>query len=230
MTTVTEISVAAADVALAKTFEAAPDLQLRVKSVVGDGPAQTMPLVWLNGDDPEAIEEALESDPTVEDATRLLEDPEGGEWLYKLEYAQSVIDRCGVIFDYDGTILDARCAGGRWTFRLLFPDRDDLSNAMGILEEDGVRVDVKRMIDAGRDADLEASAALTDAQEEAITEAYRQGYYDVPRAISLEELAAELDISHQALSERLRRANKVLAGEQLEEADADADAPTIPAE
>jgi len=72
------------------------------------------------------------------------------------------------------------------------------------------------MVEAGQDEELETTAALTEPQQEAIAEAYRQGYYDVPREISLEELANELDISHQALSERLRRANRVLAGEQLD--------------
>ncbi len=73
------------------------------------------------------------------------------------------------------------------------------------------------MVEASQDEALETTAALTEPQREAIAEAYRQGYYDVPREISLEELANELDISHQALSERLRRANRVLAGEQLDD-------------
>lgn len=36
-----------------------------------------------------------------------------------------------------------------------------------------------------------------------------------------DELAAELEVSHQALSERLRRANKVLANEQFDELEND---------
>lgn len=33
------------------------------------------------------------------------------------------------------------------------------------------------------------------------------GYYDVPRTVTLTELADSLDVSHQGLSERLRRAH-----------------------
>ncbi|WP_254768707.1 helix-turn-helix domain-containing protein [Salinilacihabitans rarus] len=218
MTTVAEIAVPAEEFALAETFEAIPDLEVQVKSVVAEGPLQTMPLVWIAGCDVERLEGRLEDDPTVEEFTRLLENPGEGEWLYRLQYGPAVTDRCGVVFDHDGTVLDAQGSARRWTLRLLFPDRKLLSSAVDELEGRGMHIDVKRMVEAGREADdLEATAALTDAQEEAITEAYRRGYYDVPRRISLEELAAELDISHQALSERLRRANKVLAGEQLDE-------------
>lgn len=218
MTTVAEVALPAEDFALASTFEQHPPLELRVKSVVGEGPLQAMPLVWLSNVDREPIESALEDDPTVDTFVRLLEDPEESEWLYRIEYSDSVSGVCNCVFDHEGTILDAQVSNGRWTLRLLFPQRELLSNAMSDIEDLGVTVDVRRMVEAGRNADLEATAALTDAQEEAISEAYRRGYYDVPREISLEELADELDISHQALSERLRRANKVLASEQMDEA------------
>ncbi|WIV66828.1 helix-turn-helix domain-containing protein [Natrialbaceae archaeon AArc-T1-2] len=221
MTTVTEITVSAANVALEETFDALSGLEIRVESVVGEQSSQAMPLVWVGGVDRDDLEDTLASDPSVDAFMHLLADEEG-TFLYRLEYADAVADRCRVIFDHGGTILDAHGSTGRWTLRLLFPDRDSLSDAIGEFEDRGVRIDVKRMVEAGRDADLEVTAALTEAQEEAITEAYRHGYYDVPRRISLEDLAAELDISHQALSERLRRANKVLASEQVDESTAEA--------
>ena len=56
---------------------------------------------------------------------------------------------------------------------------------------------------------------LTDEQYEALTMACETGSVDVPRATDLDELAAELDISHQALSERLRRAQATLVRETL---------------
>ena len=217
VTTVAEVSLSADDFALPETFRTLTDVELRVKSVVAEGPLQTMPLVWIGGVDREPLEDTLEADPSVAECTRLLENPDDREWPYRIEYTDVVTDRCRVIFDHDGTILDAQGSAGRWTLRLLFPDRDSLSSAVDQLESRGVRIEIKRMVEAGRDTDLAVTGALTDPQEEAITEAYRHGYYDVPREISLEELAEELDISHQALSERLRRANKVLAGEQLDE-------------
>ncbi|WP_394349503.1 helix-turn-helix domain-containing protein [Natronococcus pandeyae] len=56
---------------------------------------------------------------------------------------------------------------------------------------------------------------LTTPQREALACAVRHGYFEIPRRISLEELAAELGVTHQALSERLRRASDTLAAAEL---------------
>ncbi|WP_114579380.1 helix-turn-helix domain-containing protein [Saliphagus sp. LR7] len=217
MTTVSELTLTSDEVALAETFEALPDLEIRIKSIVAEGPQQAMPLVWIAGESQAAIEDALTDDSSVTEFDHLLEDSETDENLYRIEYAAGVGNMCSAIFSNEGTILDAQCSANNWTFRLLFPERNLLSEAVGELEAQGLTIDVKRMVEAGRNADLEETAALTEAQEEAINEAYDLGYYDVPRRISLEDLAAELEISHQALSERLRRANKILASEQVSE-------------
>ena len=50
------------------------------------------------------------------------------------------------------------------------------------------------------------SPSLTPAQEDALRRAVALGYYHIPRSIHLSELAAKLQVSPAALSERLRRA------------------------
>jgi predicted DNA binding protein len=47
---------------------------------------------------------------------------------------------------------------------------------------------------------------LTDAQRDILLLALEAGYFEEPREASLEDLAAELDISRQAVGTRLRRA------------------------
>ncbi|WP_436344322.1 helix-turn-helix domain-containing protein [Natronorubrum sp. FCH18a] len=217
MTTIAELTLSTDEFALAKTLDRLPELEIRVESVVAEGPTRTMPLVWFSAVDPEELETALEADPTVDDYQCLLEAADDGEWFYRLQYGEDVSSVCHSVYTNGGTVLDAQVTDGQWTLRLLFPHREELSETVSAIEEQGVHIDVRRMVEAGQDDDLETTAALTEPQQEAIAEAYRQGYYDVPREISLEELANELDISHQALSERLRRANRVLASEQLEE-------------
>lgn len=56
---------------------------------------------------------------------------------------------------------------------------------------------------------------LTDHQQEALRTAYELGYFDIPRRASLQEVAAELDISASAVSERLRRAQTRLFEETV---------------
>ncbi|SFH06156.1 HTH DNA binding domain-containing protein [Halopelagius inordinatus] len=56
---------------------------------------------------------------------------------------------------------------------------------------------------------------LTDRQHEALRIAYELGHFDIPRQASLEDVAAELDISPSAVSERLRRAQTGLIEETV---------------
>ena len=52
--------------------------------------------------------------------------------------------------------------------------------------------------------------ALNETQHEALIAAVETGYFDIPRESTLDDLAAELDITHQVLSERLHRGHKTL--------------------
>ncbi|WP_340099847.1 helix-turn-helix domain-containing protein [Salinibaculum salinum] len=56
---------------------------------------------------------------------------------------------------------------------------------------------------------------LTDRQHEALRTAYELGYFDIPRQVSLEDVATELDISPSSVSERLRRAQTQLIEETV---------------
>jgi len=59
------------------------------------------------------------------------------------------------------------------------------------------------------------SFELTETQREALVLAFERGYFDTPRESSLEEIAAELDITQQSLSSRLRRGHRRLISETL---------------
>ncbi len=56
---------------------------------------------------------------------------------------------------------------------------------------------------------------LTNRQYEALRIAYEEGYFAIPRQISLEEIAAELDITASSVTERLRRAQTQLIEETV---------------
>jgi predicted DNA binding protein len=56
---------------------------------------------------------------------------------------------------------------------------------------------------------------LTDPQHEALRTAYELGHFEIPRRASLEDVAAELDISASSVSERLRRAQSKLIEETV---------------
>ncbi|MFC6875459.1 helix-turn-helix domain-containing protein [Halobellus marinus] len=60
-----------------------------------------------------------------------------------------------------------------------------------------------------------AGDGLTDRQREALRIAYKRGYFEIPRQASLEDIAAELEISASSVSERLRRAQTELIEETV---------------
>lgn len=57
--------------------------------------------------------------------------------------------------------------------------------------------------------------SLTGRQRKIITAAYEQGYYDIPRSVSLESIAESSDLDKSTVSEHLRRAERNLLKEIL---------------
>lgn len=86
----------------------------------------------------------------------------------------------------------------------------------------GSREDVQSLVAEASERDIELLSIhayssgvpdlLTPRQEAAVRAALREGYYQVPRQLSLTELADEMDTSVSALSELLRRAERQIMG------------------
>lgn len=72
---------------------------------------------------------------------------------------------------------------------------------------DAIGVDLHRVYprDASDEDHVVKKWDLTPAQEEALRTAYEMNYLSVPREVTAEDVAGELDISKSALLERLRR-------------------------
>lgn len=71
----------------------------------------------------------------------------------------------------------------------------------------------------------ESSVRLTDRQHEVVEYALESGYFEWPREITSEELAAELDISRATLLEHLRKAESKLLTDALDTATTGKDRP-----
>ena len=64
----------------------------------------------------------------------------------------------------------------------------------------------------------ESANRLTDRQEEVIRRALEEGYFEWPRDVTSDELAAEMDISRATLLEHMRKAESKLHTSALEDA------------
>lgn len=85
--------------------------------------------------------------------------------------------------------------------------REQLASFSRALAASDLDSDVRWVVDAPSTSDL-----LTSRQREAIETAVSMGYYEVPRACTLSELAAELDVDKSTASGILRRANGRIVG------------------
>ena len=215
MATIIEGEVPADELALDSLLSSLPEVEVECERVVRSGDEAVMPLLRVRYADREEIERALAGDPTVRNATSVSES--GTDLLYRVEWTERVELLLGMLTNAEATILDAYGRKGRWDLRLLYPDRDSFSETHRFCEEHGLSFDVSSIRELT--SRPEGRSGLTEGQHRALALAMRRGYYEVPRETSLKELASELDVSHQALSERLRRATGSLVRERITDDD-----------
>ena len=208
MSTIAEFRLPAEDTALSVALEYVPTATVELEPSV----SKTLPCLWIADASRDAIESALEEDPTVESFELLVEADE--RLLYDVTFApdaQSLLDE---LLADGGSLLEATATNGWWQIRMRFRDRDDLCRTHDRLVERGVNADLRRVTELTDDS--RSHTRLTPEQQEALSAAFEHGYFEIPRQISMEELAVELGISHQALSERLRRAYETLVDAELQ--------------
>ncbi|MFC6835033.1 helix-turn-helix domain-containing protein [Halomarina ordinaria] len=167
-------------------------------------------LCWVETDDYDAFEATLYDDPTVTAPRRLIEFSD--RRLYQVEQvgegrARSIYPTIAAV----GGIIH-RCVGtgDGWSYQVTFPDHDALEHFHAFCTEHdlGFRL-VRKFEQVGEREDREP-LGLTEKQYRMLTYAVEEGYYEIPRRTDLATLAERMDISHQAVSERLRRAINAL--------------------
>jgi len=98
------------------------------------------------------------------------------------------------------------------TMELVGPQQT-ISNTIREYEAAGVSPELEKLGDyEGSEKTLDA---LTERQKEVVQVAYDMGFYDVPREVSTEEIAAELDLDASTVAEHLQRAERNLLSQQL---------------
>jgi predicted DNA binding protein len=204
-------TVPAGEFALAHTFDRVPGVEVECERVVQSGETSTLPLLRVRSGDDADLERVLAADPTV-DHVECLSAFEG-QSLFEVEWAGRVRLLVHMLTNGTATILDAYGRDGRWQLRALYPDREHFSTTHAFADEHGLPFELHSIREL--DGDPAGRFGLTDDQYEALVAAARRGYYDVPRSITLEELAEELSVSHQALSEQLRRGTGALMEDTL---------------
>ncbi|WP_122088031.1 helix-turn-helix domain-containing protein [Halalkalicoccus subterraneus] len=211
MATITDFQVPIEQFALGTTFARVSDLYVEIERFAAQEADSAIPFVWVQAGEFEAFEAALSEDPSVEAFTTLAEFD--GERFYRMNWVDEVDLVVHLLLEEDGAITQARCGGDTWHLQVMFPDHDSLSRTYEFCEENGLELTVDSIYRL--DNDDESQFGLTDSQYRTLSTAKDEGYYEVPRETTMSELAEELDVSHQALSERLRRAHGSLVDRAL---------------
>lgn len=212
MTTFVELALSATDTALGRVFDRIPSFHCTMEQAA----ASEFPGLWLAGGERSDIETALDDDPSVETYTHVRDGTD--EWLYKIRFVDEVCEIVSLIFQEEGTILSASADDGTWLIQLRFADHESATRVYHRLLDRDIDIDVVSLQKC-RDENPKQSG-LTPEQYEAIVTAVDRGYFEIPRQVSIQELADEFDISNQSVSERLRRASSTVLSTELNVEDA----------
>jgi predicted DNA binding protein len=207
MSTIAEIRVPTDEFVLRETLETVDDAEFEVMRVAAHGSDDVIPFLIARAADQDALEAALDEDMSVKNVTPLAASDE--DWLYRMEWVEDIRFVLHVLTEEEGTILSAYGNSEGWHLRIMFTDRESLSTTFEFCDQQGLSLDIERIYEL-EDATRRGQYGLTAEQLDTLLTAYNRGFYDIPRVRTMNELAEGIGISHQALSERLRRGHRNL--------------------
>lgn len=189
---------------LETSVKSAPDVDVTIEQQTRAQNGALDLTIWATGEGLSDFEDGLDADETV-DRWILV----GRSETRKL-YRTRLAPRTGSCMNYnewtDGkaVILSSKRAASGWTVDAFVTDRSALQQFANSCEANDVSFDLLRVSEVDQLQDVHRFG-LTELQSDTLLAAFDRGFFSVPRKVNLEELAAPLDVSHQALSERLRR-------------------------
>ncbi|MFB6129527.1 MAG: helix-turn-helix domain-containing protein [Salinigranum sp.] len=214
MSTIAQVRIPVTDFALRQTLPRVPDVSVEVTRLVAYETPHMMPFLWAIGGRLDDLEAALDDDGTVDDVDLLTEFE--GERFYRMEWRSAIDLLTQALIHDDAAILNARGQADAWHLRLLFDTQESFSNTRQFCVDQGLEMDIEQVHRLTQDNQRgHGLFGLTERQYACLIHALEAGYYEVPRESSARDLAADLDVSHQAVSERLRRGHKNLISNAL---------------
>lgn len=207
-----DFTLAHEDIVLTEATAEVPSVTVRPEQVVADG-SSTMLVFSVFGDGFDEFESTLEETETISDLVLLNRDSENR--CYRGTFAEGAVTISPILTRIGARVIDVVGSGGDWDVRGQFRSRETFLRFRNYCAENGISFRLHRLCwdDGGSDW---RRNGLTPEQWDALQQAYKAGYFDVPRDISQSELAEKLGVSPSAVSQRLRRATSQLIEEQLD--------------
>lgn len=216
METVVDATIPTDRFVLEETIERVPDVEFEFVRLAVHSSDSTMPFLWGSTGEPDRLDAALQDDPSTEGVSCLSRGD--GRGLYSIDWTERAACLIDGFAETGGSVLDVRGTADQWTIQTLFPDRATASETFQAWCDDGINPSLSRISNFScREG---GSMGLSATQHSTIAKAFETDYYTVPRGTTLEELATDFEVSHQALSERLRRGHAHLVERMLSESPA----------
>lgn len=199
-------------IALVPTLQSLDDVAIEVVTQGTTNPGSAEFPFLVEYPDRERLERAFDADPTVE--TYDLVEWNGTSGVYYIEHADGTLLISTPVSEANGFLVHTESEGEGWLARVLLPDRAALNAVWEYAIDNDIDFDIVEIY-RNEAAAAETSYGLTDEQRTALLLAYEKGYFVEPRDISLDALAAEMDLSSTAMSGRLRRGMRNLIAATL---------------
>lgn len=196
---------------LGYTLRQLPGIVLEIERVVASGKLLT-PYFWVATEDVEAFESVAKDDLTIDDLQQI--DEFDDRALYRGDWTENIDALLYAYQDVGAAIMEATGTEKVWELRIQFESQRQLDDFQSFCRDYDIDFDLQRLYEAS-DIGKGAKFGLTEKQHEAATRAWEMGYFDSPREVSLSDVADDLGISTQAVSDRLRRAEYNLLAETL---------------
>lgn len=166
-------------------------------------------IFWAHGPNLDAFDRALDGDPTVDEIRQLTAVEQSRLYRARHPEAISATDVYEAAVRSDAVLVDAVGGADGWQLRLWVPDRESLTQFRNTCADADIDLHILSMYH-DQPQPVGGLYGLTEAQRDVLLLAAEMGYFTIPRESSLAELADELDLSSQAVSERLRRGVRTL--------------------
>ena len=145
--------------------------------------------------DPEAVVETLRGNRFIHSVEAIV--PRKGRILATLQVDQC--HACHTLANSECFLTDATATGsGGLEWRILAPERSAVERLVHELQVRGLAVELAAL------KSIKGSGGLTERQDRVLSLAFKLGYFEFPKKISLTDLAKKLGVSKSSLSETLR--------------------------
>ncbi len=202
MAVIAHLEIPAESFELGRILEMESGTTLELENMVPLG-EKAVPFFSISEDVRQTFEETVRDHPSVEGIEEISRHED--TLLYSLDWnvARDVFFQG--ILETEAHILGATGGSNVWEFEIRFPTHEGLNEFQEFCSNAHIGLTVNRIYNPTKPS-AGMWYGLTVAQRDAILLAVDGGYYSIPRRMSTQDLADELGISDQAVTERLRRA------------------------